>query len=137
MSNGVSTFKPPKSKAAAGMLAIMGTITIAMFAGITSLALTSHVCVADDPPDHRCARWEALLHYQSVLRLKARLLFQPGVMVINVPWQLGSAESPDARRLEGAALDQRMQERANPLSARQERGRDRGRSESASDPWAG
>jgi amino acid transporter len=35
--------------------------------------------------------WEHLLHNQSALRLKARLLFQPGVMVTNVPWQLGSS----------------------------------------------
>jgi len=34
--------------------------------------------------------WEQLLHNQSALRLKARLLFQPGVMVISVPWQLHS-----------------------------------------------
>ena len=34
--------------------------------------------------------WEHLLHNQSALRLKARLLFQPGVMVTNVPWQLNS-----------------------------------------------
>ena len=37
--------------------------------------------------------WEQLLHNQSALRLKARLLFQPGVMVTNVPWQLGSAQA--------------------------------------------
>jgi amino acid transporter len=36
--------------------------------------------------------WEALLHNQSALRLKARLLFQPGVMVISVPWQLRSSQ---------------------------------------------
>ena len=42
--------------------------------------------------------WEHLLHNQSALRLKARLLFQPGVMVTNVPWQLGSAEAAEARR---------------------------------------
>jgi amino acid transporter len=42
--------------------------------------------------------WEQLLHNQSALRLKARLLFQPGVMVTNVPWQLGSAEVLEARR---------------------------------------
>ena len=41
--------------------------------------------------------WEQLLHNQSALRLKARLLFQPGVMVTNVPWQLGSAEALEAR----------------------------------------
>ncbi|WP_410790428.1 APC family permease [Kribbella sp. C-35] len=44
--------------------------------------------------------WEALLHNQSALRLKARLLFQPGVMVINVPWQLGSAELLESRRVD-------------------------------------
>ncbi len=32
--------------------------------------------------------WETLLHNQSALRLKARLLFQRGVMVTSVPWQL-------------------------------------------------
>jgi hypothetical protein len=37
--------------------------------------------------------WEHLLHNQSALRLKARLLFRPGVMVTSVPWQLGSATS--------------------------------------------
>jgi hypothetical protein len=42
--------------------------------------------------------WEQLLHNQSALRLKARLLFQPGVMVTNVPWQLGSAGLLEARR---------------------------------------
>jgi amino acid transporter len=35
--------------------------------------------------------WEQLLHNQSALRLKARLLYEPGVMVTNVPWQLRSA----------------------------------------------
>jgi hypothetical protein len=42
--------------------------------------------------------WEHLLHNQSALRLKARLLFQPGVMVTSVPWQLGSTGPvPDDR----------------------------------------
>lgn len=35
--------------------------------------------------------WEQLLHNQSALRLKGRLLFQPGVMVTSVPWQLESS----------------------------------------------
>ncbi|HET7173789.1 MAG TPA: APC family permease [Nocardioidaceae bacterium] len=35
--------------------------------------------------------WEQLLHNQSALWLKARLLFEPGVMVTSVPWQLRSA----------------------------------------------
>ncbi|MDQ3576383.1 MAG: APC family permease [Actinomycetota bacterium] len=36
--------------------------------------------------------WEQFLHNQSALRLKGRLLFQPGVMVTSVPWQLASSE---------------------------------------------
>ncbi|MDH2424283.1 APC family permease [Sphaerisporangium sp. TRM90804] len=36
--------------------------------------------------------WEHLLHNQSALRLKGRLLFQPGVMVTSVPWQLHSSD---------------------------------------------
>lgn len=35
--------------------------------------------------------WENLLHNQSALRLKGRLLFEPGVMVTSVPWQLESS----------------------------------------------
>jgi amino acid transporter len=35
--------------------------------------------------------WEQLLHNQSALRLKTRLLFQPGVLVTSVPWQLTSS----------------------------------------------
>jgi amino acid transporter len=36
--------------------------------------------------------WEQLLHNQSALRLKGRLLFTPGVVVASVPWQLESSE---------------------------------------------
>ncbi|HSV39163.1 MAG TPA: APC family permease [Nocardioidaceae bacterium] len=35
--------------------------------------------------------WEQLLHNQTALRLKGRLLFTPGVMVTSVPYQLKSA----------------------------------------------
>ena len=35
--------------------------------------------------------WEHLLHNQSALRLKTRLLFMPNVMVTSVPWQLNSS----------------------------------------------
>jgi hypothetical protein len=41
--------------------------------------------------------WEHLLHNQSALRLKSRLLFRSGVMVISVPWQLRSADHDIAR----------------------------------------
>jgi amino acid transporter len=43
--------------------------------------------------------WEQLLHNQSALRLKGRLLFQPGVMVTSVPWQLDSSASAARRPL--------------------------------------
>jgi hypothetical protein len=49
VSNGVPNFKPPKSRNAANTLSIMGAITIAMFAGITVLALAAHVRVAESP----------------------------------------------------------------------------------------
>jgi amino acid transporter len=39
--------------------------------------------------------WEHLLHNQSALRLKTRLLFTPGVMVTSVPWQLHSSREYD------------------------------------------
>ncbi|MFD7446034.1 APC family permease [Streptomyces sp. NPDC059909] len=48
--------------------------------------------------------WENLLHNQSALWLKSRLLFTPGVMVISVPWQLSSSAHADhpAARAPGA-----------------------------------
>ncbi|MFJ1751739.1 APC family permease [Kitasatospora sp. NPDC088134] len=56
-------------------------------------------------PEYVVGRWwENLLHNQSALWLKSRLLFTPGVMVISVPWQLSSAGRADrpARRAPGA-----------------------------------
>jgi len=49
VSNGVPSFKPPKSTNAAATLAIMGALTITIFVGITGLALASHVRIAGDP----------------------------------------------------------------------------------------
>ncbi|MGV9713384.1 APC family permease [Gordonia sp. NPDC003424] len=61
--------------------------------------------------------WEQILHNQSALRLKGRLLFEPGVMVTSVPWQLSSSDrrkgdlvytAPgDTRRALGGDLDNR------------------------------
>jgi amino acid transporter len=43
-------------------------------------------------PEYVVGRWwEQLLHNQSALRLKARLLFEPGVLVTSVPYQLRSS----------------------------------------------
>ncbi|GAA4262290.1 APC family permease [Dietzia aurantiaca] len=36
--------------------------------------------------------WEQFLHNQSALRLKSRLLYERGVMVTSVPWQLSSSD---------------------------------------------
>ncbi len=44
-------------------------------------------------PEYVVGRWwEQVLHNQSALRLKGRLLFMPNVMVTSVPWQLNSSE---------------------------------------------
>lgn len=41
--------------------------------------------------------WEQILHNQSALRIRARLMFTPGVMVATVPWQLRSSEGAEER----------------------------------------
>jgi hypothetical protein len=59
-------------------------------------------------PEYVVGRWwEQLLHNQSALRLKARLLFQRRIMVVSVPWQLesshgraGRPQGPGGRRPE-------------------------------------
>jgi amino acid transporter len=51
ISNGVPAFQKPKAKNAADTLAIMGFFSITMFTGITVLALTLHVHVAESPTD--------------------------------------------------------------------------------------
>jgi amino acid transporter len=44
-------------------------------------------------PEYVVGRWwEQLLHNQTALRLKGRLLFTPGVMVTSVPYQLQSSQ---------------------------------------------
>ncbi len=55
-------------------------------------------------PEYVLGRWyEQLLHNQSALRLKGRLLFTPGVMVASVPWQLESSEGQE-ERLDGPSV---------------------------------
>jgi amino acid transporter len=58
--------------------------------------------------------WEALLHNQSALRLKARLLFMPGVMVASVPWQLQSSQGAESR-LDGEAPGSVRRGRVGPV----------------------
>jgi hypothetical protein len=63
-------------------------------------------------PEYVVGRWwEHLLHNQTALRLKSRLLFTPGVMVTSVPWQLEST------RLNGSARRDRPVPLPEPLPA--------------------
>ncbi|TDD58183.1 APC family permease [Kribbella antibiotica] len=50
-------------------------------------------------PEYVVGRWwEHVLHNQSALRLKGRLLFTPGVMVTSVPYQLISSQVAEERQ---------------------------------------
>jgi amino acid transporter len=58
-------------------------------------------------PEYVVGRWwEHLLHNQSALRLKTRLLFTPGVMVTSVPWQLSSSSRVVHEATTGPAVGQ-------------------------------
>jgi hypothetical protein len=37
--------------------------------------------------------WQHVLHNQTALRLKSRLLFEPAVTVTSVPWLIGVAQA--------------------------------------------
>jgi hypothetical protein len=64
-------------------------------------------------PEYVVGRWwEQLLHNQSALRLKARLLFVPGTMVISVPWRLSSSTS------RSRLLDERLDSAPAPTARR-------------------
>ncbi len=59
-------------------------------------------------PEYVVGRWwEHLLHNQSALRIKGRLLFEPGVMVTSVPYQLASSSGLDLERYD-QALSRRL-----------------------------
>ena len=49
--------------------------------------------------------WEQILHNQSALRLKGRLLFTPGVMVTSVPYLLKSSAKAEQRAQRDEAID--------------------------------
>ncbi|MFE1413081.1 APC family permease [Streptomyces sp. NPDC058746] len=51
ISNGVPAFRKPKAKNAATTLAAMGFLSVTMFVGITALAMTYQVHVAEDPTE--------------------------------------------------------------------------------------
>jgi hypothetical protein len=76
-------------------------------------------------PEYVVGKWfENFLHNQSALRLKGRLLYEPGVMVVSVPWQLQSSSTKDLNRLDRrlrvgpvrGPRGQRLPKPANPVS---------------------
>jgi hypothetical protein len=72
-------------------------------------------------PEYVVGRWwEQLLHNQTALRLKGRLLFAPGVMVISVPYQLRSSQIRRER-------DERLRRRVRPGDLRRGQVLDRDR----------
>lgn len=60
--------------------------------------------------------WEQLLHNQSALRLKGRLLFLPGVVVASVPWQMDSATAQTLARTTESDRKKPSPDRAENLS---------------------
>ncbi|MFI2299354.1 APC family permease [Actinacidiphila glaucinigra] len=73
-------------------------------------------------PEYVVGHWyEHLLHNQSALRLKGRLLFTPGVMVTSVPWQLESSERAKLRARKGAEWNAPGSVRRGEVAARRRR----------------
>ncbi|MEU5425280.1 APC family permease [Streptomyces olivoreticuli] len=69
-------------------------------------------------PEYVVGHWyEHLLHNQSALRLKGRLLFTPGVMVTSVPWQLDSSEAAKKRARKHAEWNAPGSVRRGPVAA--------------------
>ena len=82
-------------------------------------------------PEYVLGRWwEQVLHNQSALRLKARLLFTPGVMVVSVPWQLQSSEGAERDWIDEPPIP-RLGARRGAVSQRRTRERPADRGERA------
>ncbi|MBM4252433.1 MAG: hypothetical protein FJ146_10720 [Deltaproteobacteria bacterium] len=61
----------------------------------TERGVVVSVVLAEFIPEHW---WENFLHNQTALRLKAALLFRPGVVVISVPTQMRSRQTAAATK---------------------------------------
>ncbi|MGW7073834.1 APC family permease [Streptomyces sp. NPDC054866] len=71
-------------------------------------------------PEYVVGHWyEHLLHNQSALRLKGRLLFTPGVMVTSVPYQLDSSEAAKKRARKRSEWNAPGAVRRGPVEKRQ------------------
>lgn len=74
------------------------TDTATVTGGLLLVAVVPRDVVAVFVPEYVVGHWwEQFLHDQSALRIKARLLFKGGVMVISVLWQFG--HEPEASAL--------------------------------------
>ncbi|NDZ78030.1 APC family permease [Streptomyces sp. SID10853] len=72
-------------------------------------------------PEYVVGHWyEHVLHNQSALRLKGRLLFTPGVMVTSVPYQLESSELAKKRARKRADWNAPGAVRRGPVTRRPE-----------------
>ncbi|WP_328332387.1 MULTISPECIES: APC family permease [unclassified Streptomyces] len=72
-------------------------------------------------PEYVVGHWyEHVLHNQSALRLKGRLLFTPGVMVTSVPYQLESSELAKKRAKKRADWNAPGAVRRGPVARRSE-----------------
>ncbi|PJF01997.1 DNA-binding protein [Streptomyces carminius] len=77
-------------------------------------------------PEYVVGHWyEQLLHNQSALRLKGRLLFTPGVMVTSVPYQLESSERARLRARRRAEWSAPGAVRRGPVGPGEENGNGR------------
>ncbi|MER5362120.1 APC family permease [Streptomyces sp. NPDC002785] len=78
-------------------------------------------------PEYVVGHWyEHLLHNQSALRLKGRLLFTPGVMVTSVPYQLESSEAAKKRARKRAEWNAPGSVRRGPVERRPKEPADKG-----------
>ncbi|MFF3766969.1 APC family permease [Streptomyces sp. NPDC001922] len=73
-------------------------------------------------PEYVVGHWyEHLLHNQSALRLKGRLLFTPGVMVTSVPYQLESSEAAKLRARKRAEWNAPGSVRRGPVTSERDK----------------
>ena len=85
ISNGVPAFRAPKSRNAARTLVAMGGLAVAMFAGITILALVARVHVADETCDLIGFRGNCESDpQQTVIAQLASAVFGPGSVMFYV-----------------------------------------------------
>jgi len=91
---------------------------------VTSIRATTNDIVIVYVPEYVVGHWwEQLLHNQSALRLKGRLLFTPGVVVASVPYQMlssdGIADKPESQAAGAVRRGQPNEEVSESMIARE------------------